>query len=540
MSALAELLAGDELLLLFLVIVTGLLLGRVQFRGVRLGLAGVLFAGLALSAGLAPPGKGLTIAHQLKEFGLILFVYCVGLTSGPGFFSAFRQRGLRLNVVVVAALSVGALVCAVGGRQFGLDRGQIAGVFCGSLTNTPALGAATDRLVGSALALQPVVGYSVTYPFGVFGALFSFRMFLRLLSRQLAGEQAAARERPGIRTHNLRVKRPSVIGRSIGELRVRDAAGVWISRLRREAQVSVPTKYTVLHEGDVVTVVGDQESVGRASGFFGESTEEKLETLRTQVDMRRVLVSSRAKVGRALSELDLDRQFNAQVTRIRRADIDFIPTPQTRLELGDRLRVVAPVDNLARVSAYFGDSERELAEVDYVALALGVALGLLVARVPLPLFGTKLELGAAGGPLLVALILGRVGRTGPLVWTVPYETNRVLRDVGLLLFLAGVGVSAGGRMASALGGQGLVMLLLGAIVTVATTGCLLGLARLWARAGVVASMGVASGMQTQPAMLEAAFELSGKSEETYVAYALVYPVAMIFKILLAQLLAIFA
>jgi putative transport protein len=530
---------SHELVLLFVVICTGLCLGKLEYRGVRLGSAGVLFGGLAFGALLRPQlGPG---TAALKELGLVLFVYCIGLTSAHGLFSAWRREGVRLNVAILAALGCAALTALIGGRWLGLDRGLIAGVFCGALTNTPALGAAADRLLGTALALQPVLGYSVTYPFGVLGALASFRVLTSLRRAQLAAElKQHAESDVKIVSANIDVSCPPVLGRSIGDLRVHDALGVVISRLRRQAEVLVPTKYTVLRAGDVVTVVGAEPAVEAAVTFLGCRSLEHLEERRGRVDMRRILVSHGALVGRSLGELELDRKFNAQVTRLRRADVDIVPTDEWRLQPGDRLRVVAPVNRLPEISRYFGDSERELAELDYVALALGVSLGLLLARVPLPIAGARLELGSAGGPLLVALLLGKLGRTGRLIWAIPYEANLVLRQVGLLLFLAAVGVGAGGHLAEVLSRDGLLMVLLGVLVTSVAAAVALTLAQRWVGATVTSNLGAAAGMQTQPATLASAFELCGRSEETYVAYALVYPTAMIAKILLAQLIVMFA
>lgn len=539
-NSVIELLAANELLLLFTVIVLGLLLARLELRGVRIGLAGVLFAGLGLSALVAPRAPGLTLAPELKELGLVLFVYCVGLTSAPGFFAAFRSSGLKLNLAILAALAAGALVAALGGQWAGLDRGHIAGLFCGALTNTPALGAASDQLAGSPLALQPVVAYSVTYPFGVLGALLVFRVFVSRRRERLSAEAAESRARrqPEIVNGNFRVTREQLVDRSIGELRIQSEIGVVVSRLRRDSELIVPTKYTVLRRDDVLTAVGTEAALKRAAQYFGEVSSERLDARRDRVDMRRVLVSKREHIGRSIEELELERRFNAQVTRLRRADLDLVPSPDMRLELGDRLRVVAPTDRLKAVSAFFGDSERELAEIDLVALAIGLCAGLVLGQIPIPVAGTTLELGVAGGPLLVSLIVGRLGRTGPLVWMLPYEASTLLRELGLLLFLAGVGTSAGGMLASVIPQQGLTLVGLGALVTLVTSALTLVLARAWAKASVISSLGVSSGMQTQPATLAAAYELSGRSEETYVAYAVVYPVAMIAKILLAQLLAL--
>lgn len=541
MQNLAHLLATHELLLLFVVLMSGLMLGRLEYRGMRLGVAGVLFAGLGLSAWLNPMGR-LVLAQELRDFGLVVFVYCVGLTSAPGFFEAFRQRGLRLNLAVSLALVAGAALAVVGGRLLHLDRGHIAGVFCGALTNTPALAAAGDRLQGTAIALHPVLGYSLAYPFGVLGALGVFRALVALRGKELDAEttRQSSASKGRLSTANFQLTNAEICRHAIGELKVRDRVGVVISRLRRGQETFVPTKYTVLEQGDVVTAVGSKSVLPGAATFFGSLSSEHLESHRDTIDMRRILVSRRELVGKSLEELELDAQFNAQVTRLRRADLDLLPSEEMRLELGDRLRVVAPTERMAEISLFFGDSERDLAELDYVAFAIGIGVGLLLALVPFPIAGGALTLGIAGGPLVAALVLGRFQRTGPLVWQIPYEANHALRELGLLLFLAGVGVSAGGQLTQALGEHGLAMLALGAGITLLTTLLLVVLLRSWIGAGVVTTLGVSSGMQTQPATLAAAHELSHRSEQTYVAYAIVYPVAMIGKILLAQLIVLFA
>lgn len=542
MSELLAILAHNELLLLLVVVVIGLWFARVRIGNIRIGIAGVLFVGLALSAFLTAYGQEVAPIIQLKEFGLVLFVYCVGLNSGAGFFSAFRQRGVKLNVALLIALACASLVVVVGGHAMDLRRGLIAGVFCGSLTNTPALGAATEVLHGTIEAVDPVLAYSITYPFGVLGALFAFRIFLATQRKTFKKEKEdrAPTSRTQIASANCLIKNPDLVGHSIGEKEIYTRTGVILSRLRRGEQQLVPTKYTVLAQGDIVTIVGPAHSVASAIPYFGEVSPIHLETDRASIDMRRILVSKRSFAGCTIHQLDLDRKFNAQVTRVRRADVEFVPAPDLRIEVGDRLRVVAPRETLKDIAAYFGDSERELAEIDFVALTLGISAGLLVGLISFPVFGTTASLGAAGGPLLVALLLGRVGRTGPFTWTLPYKVSHTLRELGLLLFLAGVGISSGGALTEIKGSEGLALFALGALVTVTTSFALLLLARTYAKASIISSLGAASGMQTQPAMLADAYELSEKSDETYIAYALVYPVAMIAKILIAQLIAALA
>jgi len=539
MDSLLDLLRQSELLLLFAVVLLGSLAGRITIAGVRLGVAGVLFTGMVLTALVDRPEQPLTVSAEIKELGLLLFVYAVGLTSGPGFFRAFRSQGLKANLSVLVALTLAAAVAAVGAHLLDLDRGLRAGLFAGALTNTPALGAASDVLHGGELQDAPVLAYSVTYPFGVLGALLLLRAFAARRKAELEAELARQAEstRQEILAAPCEIRAPDAIGRSIGELAIRSRLGVIVSRVSHAGQELVPTKYTVLHEGDVALLVGTKTDLAAAIPALGVASEVHMAERRERVDMRRILVSKRKLAGRTIDSLDLARRFNAQVTRLRRADVDLVPSMDFRLEVGDRLRVVAPRERLPELAKFFGDSERELAEVDFVGLSLGLCLGLALARLPIPFFGTEVSLGIAGGPLVVALFLGQRGRTGPISWTLPFEINALIREFGLLLFLAGVGVSAGAHIHRIASREGLALFALGAAVTVVATVTLLVLSRYWEKAPVIPTMGTLSGLQTQPATLAAAYEISARSESTYVAYSIVYPVAMIGKILLAQLLA---
>lgn len=530
-------LSKSELLLMFLTIVLGLGLARVQLAGVRLGPSAVLFAGIAISAWLAPKGE-LHIAHQVKELGLVLFVYCIGVSSGPSFFATFRSNGLRLNISAAAALLVAA-GCAIGAGYFlKLDAGHVAGLFAGALTNTPALGAATEALAGSPAAAHAALAYSVAYPFGVLGAVLRLRRHALTNAKELAEQREKNRALVAgeLITRNFEISNDAVVGKSIGELRVRDEVGVLISRTGRPGESLVPTKYTPLKKGDLVTVVGPKDAMERALPFFGTASSRRLEASRERVDMRRILVSRRALVGKTLDELELDKRFNAQVTRVRRGDLDMFPSDHTRLQIGDRLRVVAPVERLPELSDFFGDSYKEIAHIDLIALSLGITAGLLVAQVPIPMPGGALSLGIAGGPLLVGLALGQLGSFGPFVWTIPDEASITMRELGLVCFLAAVGVGAGSQLRTVALAEGFQLFAAGAVITFATVTVALLLFSKLAKADVITALGAATGTQTQPAALAVAHELSGQSEQTYVAYAIVYPVAMIGKILIAQLL----
>ncbi len=545
METLREILSNSEPLLLFLVIGLGYVVGQIKIRGFGLGIAGVLFVGLAFGAWRKEGADPLHISHAITEVGLILFVYAVGLTSGPGFFASLRQKGIRANVAILLALLAGGAIVLIAGHALGLPDGQIAGVFCGAITNTPALAAVTElvRKIDPVNVSDPTLGYSVAYPFGVIGALLAFQFFARKNNKALEAERekaaSAATGERRLLARNFKVTNKELIDRAIGELQVQDKTGVVISRLKHANKVFIPTKYTQLRSGDVLVAVGTKADLDKAIAYFGEESTERLEANHEDIELRRVLMSRRELVGKTIEELELDRRFNAQVTRIRRADIDMVAAMDTVLELGDRLRVVMPREKGAEVAEFFGDSERDVAELDYTAITLGISLGVLVGMIPIPApGGANLALGFAGGPLLVALILGKYGRTGPLVWSIPHEANMALRHIGLLFFLAGLGVKAGGRFLEALQSSGWQLFLLGAITTLVSTAIALIMLRLYAKSSVISSLGATSGMQTQPATLARAHELC-KAEEVYIAYATTYPVAMIGKILLAQLIFLF-
>jgi putative transport protein len=547
MEAVRQLLVQSEPLLLFVVISLGYLLGQAKFRGFSLGIAGVLFVGLAFGAWRGSEGsKPLQIAHQVMEVGLIVFVYAVGLTTGPGFFSALRSKGLRYNAAAIGALLVGATVAFALGYLLEMRPGLVAGVFSGALTNTPALAATTQLMNATdpSHAADPALGYSVSYPFGVLGGLLAFQLFVWVFDREYREEKRARAEQSlrekSVESRNFTVANRDVIGLSLEQLCLREKHGLVISRLRRKGEKSivVPTRETILAEGDTIVVVGTLDRHEQAGELFGPLSSEHLEQQREAVEMRRILLSNHRLVGRHIGDLRIDTKFNAQITRLRRADVDIVPTPDMVLEMGDRLRVVAPRERLADVAKYFGDSDRAVAELDYTALTLGISLGVLAGMIPIPIPGIgSISLGFAGGPLIVAIILGKLGRTGPIVWNLPLESNLALRHLGLLFFLAGVGVSSGSKFLSAFSEQGSELLAVGAIVTATTSFMMMLLMRYLAGAKPIDILGATSGVQTQPATLAKARELS-ETEDVYVGYATTYPVAMIGKIVLAQVLVV--
>lgn len=543
MDGFREILCSNQPLLLFVVIGLGYIFGQIKFHGFSFGIAGVLFVGLAFGA-WHPPGTQLfSIPRQISELGLILFVYAIGLTSGPGFFESLQQRGVRYNIAAFGALMLGAMTALlIGVYAFALSPALISGVFCGSLTNTPALAAVTQIVQSAEDSTAPAVGYSVAYPFAILSFLLAFQLFTAFRRKELDTEKATLlkdmERETNVVVKHFEIRNPEIFGHPIGELQVQNKTGVIISRIRHNKDISVANKYTLLQEGDVIVCVGPEAKMARAKDYFGAESAEHIDIDSGKIELFRILVSNKKLVGLTIKDLELGRRFNAQITRLRRADIEIVPSYNKVIELGDRLRVVAPTDKIPELRKLFGDSERAMAELDFTAMTIGISLGVLIGMIPFPLpGGSSVALGVAGGPIIVALILGKLGRTGPLVWSLPLEANHTIRHIGLLLFLACVGINSGSHFWSTICTNGLQLLTLSILISIITTLSMIVLLRWFAKAGVISTLGAASGVHTQPASLARAYELS-QSDEVYVGYAITYPIAMISKIILAQLILI--
>jgi putative transport protein len=539
-----DLLLQNSLLLLFVVAALGYVIGRIKVRGISLGVSAVLFVGLFFGA-LHPDLKLPEIIYTL---GLVLFVYTIGLSSGRGFFAAFKRKGLRDNALVLGMLIFAALLAAVAHLVLSLSATVTAGVYAGSMTNTPALAAVLEQIKGYASAAQldqllaePVIGYSVTYPMGVVGLLVAIGVLQRAWKIDYPAEEQRQRDLSGVNrrifNRTIRVTNTTACDRPIHELIREYQWDVIFGRVRQNGELMLAHGWMKFCPGDLVTTVGAQEELDRVTEFLGEESGEHLELDRTELDYRRIIVSNPKVAGHQLRDLNLPQQYGAVVTRVRRGDVEFLPHGETVLELGDRIRVLTSRSNLDAVSSFFGDSYRAVSEIDILSFGLGLALGLIVGLIPIPLpGGATLRLGFAGGPLIVALILGNIERTGPIVWTLPYNANLTLRQFGLVLFLAGVGTRSGYAFVTTFSqAGGLSIFIAGAIVTCATAFVTLIVGYKLLKIPMSIMTGILSGQQTQPAALGFALE-QARNELPNIGYATVYPLATIAKIVLAQLL----
>ncbi len=546
MNYIIELLAANQLLLLFSVIGIGYLLGSIKIFGFNLGITAVLFVGMGLGA-LDPR---MALPDHIYILGLVLFVYSIGLHAGPNFFASFNKHGLKSNVFALVVIFSSALLAVLISTVSDMPASIVSGIYCGALTNAPALAASIETVKSLTVGLPAatreatannfVVTFGLTYPFGVLGLILFFYLFTKIFKVDLAKEEQDRINQTDpseILSRTFRITNPAILGKKVEEvMKTLVKTGFVLSRIKKGNNIVVVDPSIVLDAGNEIVVVGTEASLARAAMVFGEKLDQHLGTENDGIEYRRIFVSSHHVAGKKIHQLNLERDFGATITRVRRGDIDLVPSPEMILELGDRVRVVTREENLDRVTKYFGDSIKGISETDFLSLSLGIVIGVFVGMFPIPLpNGTSFKLGFAGGPLVVALLLGRLQRTGSIIWTLPFSANMVLRQIGLIFFLAGIGTKAGFGFGSTFQSGGFGYIVAGAVITsfTAVTTIVIGYKVL--KMPMTALMGIVSAISTQPAALAYANQ-QAQNDQPNLFYTSVYPAATVAKIILAQIL----
>jgi len=533
------------ILALCLVAVTGLLLGRLRLGAVSLGIGGVLFAGIFWGhLGLSVDPE---VGHFLREFGLILFVYTIGIQVGPGFFSALRRSGLALNGMAAALVALSVLVAAAIHVGFNIPLPAVLGLMSGATTNTPSLGAATQMLttVGAgpeALDL-PGLGYAVAYPFGILGILLTMLLVRGVLGIQVDREQVAfddaqRAERQEIQTMTVEVANPNIDAVPVKELPGLEAMEIVISRIMRDDTVMVAHGEMPVRVGDVMLLVGRPDRLRDMVRILGRQVETDLKTVPSEVKWRRVVVTRSEVLGKTIGDLDVLHRNDVVISRVTRTGIELTPGARLRLQFGDICTVIGQPANLDAVAGLLGNREQALQQAQILPIFLGIALGVVLGSIPLAVPGmpAPLKLGLAGGPLLVAILLARLGHIGPFVWFMPPSANHALREIGIVLFLGIVGLKAGEDFVSILTeGDGLVWMLLGGVITLVPLLIVGFVARLALRMNYLTLCGLLAGSMTDPPALAFANAIR-PSEAPALAYATVYPLVMVLRILAPQIL----
>jgi putative transport protein len=486
------------------------------------------------------------MAEFMREFGLILFVYTIGMQVGPGFFASLRHRGAALNALAALVVLLGTLLAVLAHVVVGIDVGAVAGMLAGATTNTPSLGAAQEALrsaVGTEAAATPGLAYAVAYPFGVVGIILGMLVLRVMLGLRVdkAEQDFLAEEeqqRPPLATLTLRVTNPNVQGVNLRDLPGLRGSGVVVSRIKRGGVVSVARPEDPLQPGDVVLAVGPSSGLEALRIVVGEACPEDLRSTSEEVSVRRIIVTRREAIGRSLDDLGVAPQNNVRFTRLTRAEVDLPDPMRLRLHAGDTLTVVGSEKDLDAVSSALGNSMKDLNHPQVIPIFVGIALGILLGSLPVlvPGIPSPVKLGLAGGPLVVAILLSHQGRLGPLVWYLPSNANFLLREIGIVMFLAVVGLKSGDRFVETLAaGNGFLWMACGAVITLLpllVVG-LIGLAIF--KTNYLTLTGVLAGSMTDPPALAFANATTSTAAPA-LAYSTVYPLTMLLRVVAVQLL----
>lgn len=534
------------------VAVVGLWIGSIKIRGVGFGIGGVLFGGIIVGHMVEQAGITLSspMLHFIQEFGLILFVYSIGIQVGPGFFASLRVSGLRLNLFAILIVVLGGVAAALVHKIFAIPLPIMLGIFSGAVTNTPALGAGQQILndlgVPFTVVDQMGMSYAMAYPFGICGILLTMwlvRLFFRINIDKEA-QQFDAQTGNGhahLQTINICVENPNLNNLAIQDVPILNSDRIICSRLKRDDMLMVPSPGTIIQTGDLLHLVGQADDLHNALLVIGKEVETSLSTRGTDLRVERVVVTNENVLGKKIRDLHLKQRYDVVISRLNRAGVELVASSNVSLQFGDILNLVGRPASIDAVAAEVGNAQQKLQQVQMLPVFIGIGLGVLLGSVPLfiPGFPVALKLGLAGGPLIMALILGRIGSIGKLYWFMPPSANLALRELGIVLFLAVVGFKSGGDFFSTLiEGDGLSWVGYGIFITAIPLLTVGILARVFAKMNYLTLCGMLAGSMTDPPALAFANNLHATSGAAALSYATVYPLVMFLRIITPQLLAV--
>ncbi|MBJ8810894.1 putative transporter [Citrobacter koseri] len=537
---------------LALVAVVGLWIGNIKVRGVGFGIGGVLFGGIIVGHFVDQAGMTLSsdMLHFIQEFGLILFVYTIGIQVGPGFFASLRVSGLRLNLFAILIVIIGGLVTAILHKIFAIPLPVVLGIFSGAVTNTPALGAGQQILRDLGTPMEAVdqmgMSYAMAYPFGICGILLTMWL-MRMIFRVNVEAEAKQHEdtlsngHSLIQTMNIRVENPNLNNMAIQDVPILNSDKIICSRLKRDETLMVPSPGTIIQSGDLLHLVGQPADLHNAQLVIGQEVDTSLSTRGTDLRVERVVVTNEKVLGKRIRDLHFKERYDVVISRLNRAGVELVASNDASLQFGDILNLVGRPSSIDAVVNVVGNAQQKLQQVQMLPVFIGIGLGVLLGSIPLfvPGFPVALKLGLAGGPLIMALILGRIGSIGKLYWFMPPSANLALRELGIVLFLAVVGLKSGGDFIDTLTqGDGLSWIGYGIFITAIPLITVGLLARIFAKMNYLTLCGMLAGSMTDPPALAFANNLHATSGAAALSYATVYPLVMFLRIITPQLLAV--
>jgi len=535
---------AGSLVILAIICITGILLGKIKIFNIKLGIAGVLFTGII--AGHLGAHVQHDVLHFIKEFGLILFVYSIGIDIGPRFLASFRNNGVTINVLASSIVLLGFIIALSLKFIFNLEIEVIAGILSGSVTNTPSLGAAQTVIseqIPNGAELAPVAGmaYAVAYPFGILGIILVMILLKKIYRISIPHEvETYQKELTGLNgamhSIHVEVKNPLILGKTIEFVRTLVDSEFVISRLRRNGDFIIPSNNTTIEQGDTLYGVSTEDKYATLEIKIGSVHKTGRIEITGNLTMRHVLVTNRKIAGKTLQEIGISEQYPANITRIFRAGNEILPTSETTVEFGDTVRVVADRNSIDTVTKYLGNSQKSLSHPNLIPLFVGICLGIIVGSIPffIPGLPAPAKLGLAGGPLIIALLLGHFGRIGSFDFYMTPGANLFIRELGIVLFLSCVGLGSGAHFWESTLSGGYMWMLYGAIITFVPI-LIVGIIARIMKINYLTICGVLAGSMTDPPALEFANSVAPVQAQA-TAYATVYPFTMFLRILMAQIL----
>ncbi len=517
----------------FLIIAAGIALGKVKIKGISLDISAVIFVALVFGH------YGIQMPDIFQKLGLILFMFSVGIQAGPGFFDSFKKTGKILISLAILIITTGALLTVLMATLWDIDYNLAVGLFTGALTSTSGLAAAIE----STQSPLSSIGFGIAYPFGVIGVILFARLSPRLFRIDIKKEEAKYQEEiytdhPELITKNFLVENPNIFGKSLYDMNLRSISNTNISRIIKGDEVLQADGATVLEKGDILRAVGTKEDLGKLTYIIGKEISIDIPQT-SRIVVRKFLVTNKEVINKSLRELGFLPRFNATATGIRRSGIDIIPKATSKLRFGDKITFTLPEDNTKGLGEMLGDSREKMDELNFLPIALGILLGILIGELTIPLFGEiQFKLGLTGGVLISALVLSKVGKTGNIVWNISGTTNQFLRKLGLIFFLAAVGTHAGGELVSTIQESGIKFLVSGMVITLVPMILSTVIGHFFLKVNFLTLIGSLTGSMTSTPALSAVEPITD-TNAPQVAYATVYPFALVLLIIVSQLLGTF-
>ncbi|MEG1586591.1 MAG: TrkA C-terminal domain-containing protein [Bacteroidales bacterium] len=516
--------------MLFLIITIGFLLGAIKIKGVSLGASAVIFVAMLFGH------FGVVVSKDIENFGMMIFIFTIGMQAGPGFIEAFRSKGRDLILLTVILTGIIGICGLIMGFGMGYDKATISGLLAGAITSTPGLAAATE-ITNSPLAS---IAYGISYPFGVIGVIIFVKLIPKFIHTDIkALEEKLSKEEnelyPLLENRIFRVENDNIINKSLAELKLRTMTGANIYRIRRDDEFDMPSPCATLELGDLIKVVGPKEALDQVAMIIGPEVSGEL-PLAEDYDQKTILLTNKKLIGKTIGSLDLWNNFHAIITHIGRCNVEIIPNSNIELHFSDKINIIAKKSDLKNVSVLFGNDEKALSETDFFPVAAGIVLGILFGKLNLG-FGSGFSFspGLIGGVLIIAIVLSSIGKTGPILWSMTDSANSLLKQLGLILFLAGIGTSAGQHIVSTFEEYGISLFLLGVALTLIPMILTTIIGYKFFKMNILYLLGAVTGAMTSTPGL-AAVDTMTKSNVPTLAYATVYPIATVLFIILIQLL----